>query len=122
MATNLSKAGAKSATKIGNGSKDAPAPKPARKTTAAKTTATDKPEPKYIAQQANRKRFAFGPVWNANVLAGKVKDKIKLVAQAQAMGLGTAKELANKSLDEMIEIVADGLRAAEKETTSNKHH
>ncbi|WP_407306190.1 hypothetical protein [Acinetobacter sp.] len=121
MATPI-KAGSKSPTKR-NGDKETPkASLPKGASAKPAEPAPEKQTPKYVAQQANRKRFAFGPVWNANVLEGKVKDKIKLVAQADAMGLGTTKDLANKELKELIEMVAAALRDAEEQTNQGAHH
>lgn len=53
----------------------------------AKTT------PKYLAQQAARTNFTFGPVWNAAVLGGNVKDFDKLVAQATKLKVGKKSDL-----------------------------
>lgn len=35
----------------------------------------------YLIKRDARKRFNFGPVWNAAILAGNVTDKDKLIAQ-----------------------------------------
>ncbi|WP_407305417.1 hypothetical protein [Acinetobacter sp.] len=52
-----------------------------------------KAAPKYLAQQAARKSFTFGPVWNAAVLGGNVKDFDKLVAQAAKLKVGKKSDL-----------------------------
>jgi len=52
-----------------------------------------KTTPKYLAQQAARKSFTFGPVWNAAVLGGKVKDFDKLVAHAAKLKCGKKSDL-----------------------------
>jgi hypothetical protein len=48
--------------------------------TATHATTTGKAEPR--GPSPDRKRFSFGPVWNAAVIAGNVTDHEKLIAQA----------------------------------------
>jgi hypothetical protein len=52
-----------------------------------------KATPKYLAQQAARKSFTFGPVWNAAVLGGHVHDFDKLVAHAVKLKCGKKSDL-----------------------------
>lgn len=52
-----------------------------------------KAQTKAAAQQAARTTFYFGPVWNAAVLAGKVEDFDKLVAQAVKLKCGKKSDL-----------------------------
>lgn len=73
-----------------------------------------KREPKYIAQQANRKRFTFGPVWTNAVLEGKVKDKIKLVAHGVFLEAGEAHELAPLDMEKLLEKVQKAIIAQQK--------
>jgi hypothetical protein len=56
------------------------------------------PTPKSVIQRANRKRFSFGPVWNAAVMAGTAKDEAKLLAQAISMKLGAPSDLKRLKL------------------------
>ena len=48
----------------------------------------------YLVKQDARKRFSFGPVWNAAVVAGTVTDKDKLVAQAVKLKAGRKYDLS----------------------------
>jgi hypothetical protein len=42
----------------------------------------------------DRKRFSFGPVWNAAVLAGNVTDHDKLIAQAVKLKIAARSDAA----------------------------
>lgn len=48
---------------------------------------------KYLQQQASRKRFSFGPVWNKAVIEGNITDTNKLVAQAVKLKCGKKSDL-----------------------------
>lgn len=49
--------------------------------------------PKSVAQRAARKRYSFGPTWNAAVVAGKASDAAKLLAQAIKLKVGAPSDL-----------------------------
>ncbi len=66
--------------------------------------------PKSVAQRASRKRFSFGPVWNAAVIAEKAKDFDKLLAQAVKLNLGTSDELKGLKLAALRSKVAEKLK------------
>ena len=102
-----SKAPAKSTQKPQNGKTETPQK-------AETQQKAEKPTPKYMEQQANRKRFAFGPVWTAAVMDGKVKDKIKLAAHGEFLGQGAAKDLMNIEMPKLIEKVQKAIIAESK--------
>lgn len=54
--------------------------------------------PKSVAQRASRKRFSFGKVWNAAVIAGKATDQAKLLEQAIALKCGAKSDLRKLKL------------------------
>lgn len=68
---------------------------------------------KSVLQRANRKRFSFGDVWNASVIAGKATDTSKLIAQAVKLNLGTSDELSSLSTAELCAKVATALQATQ---------
>lgn len=53
---------------------------------------------KSVAQRAARKRFSFGAVWNASVVAGKATDVAKLVEQAVKLKVGARSDLKKLKL------------------------
>ena len=55
--------------------------------------ATVKAKAAYLVKQDSRKRYSFGAVWNAAVVAGAVSDKNKLVAQAVKLKTGKRSDL-----------------------------
>ncbi|WP_407304240.1 hypothetical protein [Acinetobacter sp.] len=63
---------------------------------------TVKAAPKYLEQQAARTTFTFGPVWNAAVLGGKVKDFDKLVAHAAKLQCGKKSDLRRTKFDTVL--------------------
>ena len=67
--------------------------------TTAQTTAqvaTAKARAAYLVKQDARKRFSFGDVWNQAVLAGKVSDQSKLVAQGVKLKVARSKSDVKK--------------------------
>ena len=66
--------------------------------TAATETTTVVTTPKSVAQRAARKRFSFGPTWNASVLAGKATDQAKLLEQAIRLKCGAKSDLRKLKL------------------------
>lgn len=61
------------------------------------------------AQRAARKRFSFGKVWNAAVMAGKVTDKNKLVAQAVKLKAGRKYDLNKLKFETLLAKVQKAL-------------
>lgn len=53
---------------------------------------------KSVAQRASRKRFSFGPVWNASVIAGKATDQAKMLEQAIRLKVGAKSDLKKLKL------------------------
>lgn len=66
---------------------------------------------KYLAQQAARTTFTFGPVWNTAVLGGNVKDFNKLVAHAAKLKLGKKSDLKRTKFDTVLAKVQKHLAA-----------
>lgn len=66
------------------------------------TNTTVKATPKYLAQQQARKSFTFGPVWNAAVLGGNVKDFDKLVAHAAKLKTGKKSDLKRTKFETVL--------------------
>lgn len=67
--------------------------------------------PKSVIQRANRKRFSFGPVWNASVVAGTATDFAKLVEQAVKLQAGSRSDLQKLKLATLRDTVAAKLQA-----------
>ena len=67
--------------------------------------------PKSVAQRAARKRFSFGPVWNASVIAGTATDVAKLVEQAVKLKAGSRSDLKKLKLATLRSKVAAKLQA-----------
>jgi hypothetical protein len=67
--------------------------------------------PKSVAQRASRKRFSFGPVWNAAVIAGKVTDEAKLLEHAVKLKVGSRSDLKKLKLATLRTKVAAKLQA-----------
>lgn len=67
--------------------------------------------PKSVAQRAARKRFSFGPVWNAAVIAGKATDEAKLLEQAITLKVGSRSDLKKLKLATLRTKVAAKLQA-----------
>ena len=67
--------------------------------------------PKSVAQRAARKRFSFGPTWNASVVAGKATDQAKLLAQAVKLKAGAPSDLRKLKLATLRAKVAAKLSA-----------
>ena len=67
--------------------------------------------PKSVAQRAARKRFSFGPTWNAAVIAGKATDQAKLLAQAIKLKAGAPSDLKKLKLATLRAKVAAKLQA-----------
>ena len=79
------------------------------KTTVAKPAAkTVKP----LITTSDRKRFSFGPVWNAAVLAGKITDQEKLVAHAVKLKVGAKSDIKRLKFDTLLAKVTAALQAA----------
>jgi hypothetical protein len=49
-----------------------------------------------------RKRFSFGPVWAASVLAGKAKDFDKLVAHGVKLKVGAKSDLRRLKFETLL--------------------
>lgn len=81
----------------------------ATETTTVNTTATKTRGTKVKDQMAARKRFSFGPVWNAAVVAGKVTDKAKLAAHAKALKLGSASDLQRLKFETLLSKVSTAI-------------
>lgn len=75
------------------------------------TTQATLSTPKSVAQRASRKRFSFGPVWNAAVLAGTASDQPKLLAQAISLKAGSKSDLSKLKLATLRAKVAGRLEA-----------
>ena len=67
--------------------------------------------PKSVAQRAARKRYSFGPVWNAAVLAGLASDQAKLLAQAIKLKAGAPSDLRKLKVATLRAKVAAKLQA-----------
>ena len=67
--------------------------------------------PKSVAQRAARKRFSFGPVWNAAVIAGTATDEAKLIEQAIKLKVGARSDLKKLKLATLRAKVAAKLQA-----------
>ena len=67
--------------------------------------------PKSVAQRAARKRFSFGPTWNAAVVSGKANDQAKLLAQAIKLKAGAPSDLRKLKLATLRAKVAAKLSA-----------
>lgn len=78
--------------------------------TAVETT-TVATTPKSVAQRANRKRFSFGPTWNAAVISGKATDQAKLLEQAIALKVGAKSDLRKLKLATLRDKVASKLES-----------
>lgn len=81
-------------------------------TTTSKATAAE--------AQAARKRFSFGPVWQAAVISGKVKDHDKLIAHAIKLKIGGKSALKGYKFETLREKVAAAIEAENK--GDNKTH
>lgn len=68
--------------------------------------------PKSVAARAARKRYSFGPVWNAAVVAGKATDLDKLVAQGVKLKVGAKSDLRRLKLATLRAKVAAKLQPA----------
>jgi len=77
------------------------------------TEATVATTPKSVAARAARKRFSFGKVWNAAVVAGKATDVAKLVEQGVRLKAGSRSDLKKLKLATLRAKVAAKLQAAE---------
>ncbi len=72
---------------------------------------TEATTPKSVAARAARKRFSFGPTWNAAVIAGKATDQAKLVAQGVKLKAGSRSDLKKLKLATLRTKVAAKLAA-----------
>lgn len=75
------------------------------------TTVAVATTPKSVAQRASRKRFSFGPVWNAAVIAGTATDEAKLLEQAIQLKAGAKSDLRKLKLATLRTKVAARLEA-----------
>jgi hypothetical protein len=64
-----------------------------------------------IDKQAARKRFSFGPVWNAAVIAGNIKDHDKLIAQAVMLRVSSRSDAKRLKFETLRNKVAAALIA-----------
>ena len=78
------------------------------------TEATVSTVPKSVAARAARKRFSFGAVWNAAVVAGTATDMDKLVAQGVKLKVGAKSDLKRLKLATLRAKVAATLSANER--------
>ena len=76
------------------------------------TTATTKPAAKALTTTSDRKRFSFGPVWNAAVVAGKITDHEKLIAHAVKLKVGAKSDIRRLKFDTLLAKVAAAIQAA----------
>lgn len=53
---------------------------------------------KSVAQRATRKRFSFGPTWNAAIIAGTATDQAKMLEHAIKLKLGVKSDLRKLKL------------------------
>lgn len=67
--------------------------------------------PKSVAQRAARKRFSFGPTWNAAVIAGTATDQAKMLQHALKLKLGAKSDLRKLKLITLRTKVAAKLQA-----------
>ena len=82
------------------------------------TEATVATTPKSVAARAARKRYSFGAVWNAAVVAGKATDVDKLVAQGVKLKVGSKSDLKRLKLATLRTKVAAKLEAAPATTAA----
>lgn len=82
-------------------------------TQATVQTAAEGTVAKSVAQRAARKRFSFGSVWNASVVAGKATDVAKLVEQAVKLKVGARSDLKKLKLATLRTKVAAKLQTIE---------
>ena len=61
---------------------------------------------------SDRKRFSFGPVWTAAVIAGKVTDHEKLIAHAVKLKVGAKSDMKRLRFETLLAKVAAALTAA----------
>lgn len=59
-----------------------------------------------------RKRFSFGPVWAAAVVAKKVKDHDKLIAHGVKLKVGAKSDLKHLNFETLLDKVAEKLVSA----------
>lgn len=85
---------------------------------ATNEVATTTAIPKSVAQRASRRRFSFGPVWNAAVIAGKATDEAKLLEQAIVLKIGARSDLKKLKLATLRTKVAAKLQAESAGATS----
>lgn len=57
-----------------------------------------------------RKRFSFGPVWNAAVIAGTVKDHQKLIAHAVKLKIAAQSDAKRLKFETLLAKVASALK------------
>lgn len=84
------------------------------------TEATTVTTPKSVAARASRKRFSFGPVWNAAVIAGTATDVAKLVEQGVKLKAGARSDLKKLKLATLRAKVAAKLKADAVESTATE--
>jgi hypothetical protein len=71
-------------------------------------------------EQSTRNRFSFGPVWNAAVIAGKVKDHEKLIAHAVKLKIAAKSDASRLKFEILLDKVSTALQApAEAEPAKN---
>lgn len=61
--------------------------------------------------QIGRKRFSFGPVWSAAVIAGNVKDHDKLIAHGLKLKVGSRSTLKTLKFETLLGKVAVALQS-----------
>ena len=70
--------------------------------------------------QAARKRFSFGPVWSAAVIAGNVKDHEKLIAHGIKLKVGSRSTLKTLKFETLLGKVATALQSQKPEADAAK--
>jgi hypothetical protein len=66
---------------------------------------------KSVAQRAARKRFSFGPTWNAAVIGGTATDQAKMIEHALKLKLGVKSDLRKLKLVTLRAKIAGKLQA-----------
>lgn len=68
--------------------------------------------------KADRKRFSFGPVWNAAIIAGKIKDHEKLIAHAVHLKVAAKSDAVAHTFEDLLAKVKTALETAPAEATT----
>jgi len=85
-------------------------------TATATATATEVKMTKAELQRQARKRFSFGKVWTAAVVAGNVTDRAKLVEHAVKLKAGKSYDLKQLRFETLLAKVQKALEAQAAQT------